>query len=88
VAEEDDLTAAEIKCSIAELVEQREELERAVAEEDTNAKAAAEELVLNECVVCMHRRTAYLSHTGTCACAGPALNESRWAAFAQSAALK
>jgi len=42
VAEEDYLTAAEIKRDIAELVEQREALERAVTEEDTKKPAAAQ----------------------------------------------
>ena len=52
VAWEDYFPAAEIKRSIAELVEQMTALERAVAEEDTKA-ATAEELMLNECVVCL-----------------------------------
>jgi len=84
VAEEDYFAAAEIKRSIAELVEQMTALERAVAEEDTKA-ATAEELAW--CASTL-RRTAYLSHAGTCACARLVLNESRWATRAQSAALK
>ena len=64
-----------------------------MAEEDTTLntkKAAAEEdVVSGECVVCWtHVRTAYFSLVGTCACARPVPNESRWATLARSAALK
>jgi len=54
VAEEDYLTAAEIKRSIAELVEQMEALENAVKEEDKKeSSAAAGPEESDECVICM-----------------------------------
>jgi len=53
VAEEDYLKAAEIKRSIAELVDQQAALERAMAEEDTKKAAAEHEAGGNECVVCL-----------------------------------
>ena len=52
VAEEEYLTAADIKRSIAELVQEREALERAV-EEEASKKVAEENESLNECVVCI-----------------------------------
>ena len=60
MAEEDYLTAAEIKRSIAELVEQREALERAVNEEEkkwSSADAGPEES--DECVICMDQRKTH-----------------------------
>jgi len=59
VAEEDYLTAAEIKRSIAELVEQREALERAVNEEDKKRSSAGPE-ELDECVICMDQRKTHI----------------------------
>ena len=60
VAEEDYLTAAEIKRSIAELVEQREALERAVNEEEKKwSSAAAGPEESDECVICMDQRKTH-----------------------------
>ena len=59
VAEEDYLKAAEIKRSIAELVEHREAVEKAIAQEDTKRSAAAagpEASEAAECVICMDQR--------------------------------
>jgi ankyrin repeat protein len=60
VAEEDYLSAAEIKRSIAELVEQMEAVERAVNEEDTKrSSAAAGPDEPDECVICMDERKSH-----------------------------
>ena len=59
VAEEDYLKAAEIKRSMAELVEHREAAEKSVAEADTKWSAAAagtEASEAAECVICMDQR--------------------------------
>ena len=53
VADEEYLTAAEIKRNIAELVQQREALERAVEREEDSDNAEEESELLNECVVCI-----------------------------------
>jgi len=61
VAEEDYLTAAEIKRSIVQLVEQREALDRAVneeAQERSSAAAGPEES--DECVICMDQRKSHI----------------------------
>ena len=60
VAEEDYLTAAEMKRSIAELVEQMEALERAVNEKDKKGSSAATGLEeFDECVICMDQRKSH-----------------------------
>ena len=61
VAEEDYLTAAEIKRSIAELVDQREALDRAVNEEaQERSCAAAGPEESEECVICMDQRKSHI----------------------------